>query len=535
MSESPGPDRPGPLGRSCPEFSAVLFALAATSIGVAIQFNDGEYHPTRGGAVAVVLITLAIAAAGIAIAGPKWPSRLFLNSTLFSLLAIQLALLLFGRPDSLEHPYLQPAGVRSLRIYHGGVAAGALVAALGAARLFYFRPSPAPSRVLKLMLAAWIIIFTALGAWSLAHTSVAGSDVHPHIDVFVFQQQAARTLLRGQNPYAIDDFPDIYTDPAGQPRQEVYGSGMSDGHVLHFGFPYLPMSLYPATLGYAVAGDFRVAQLAALTLSALLIYFAGNGFVKSSTPGLNLPRTPQGASQFMGTSVLAAALLLFTPRVYFILISGWTEPFLVLWMSAVVYCAGRRPALLPIALGLLLATKQYMALAVIPASVLLVPRDAGANGWRGLLPRWRDWLKLMAVAMLVALVVSAPLAFWDFHKFYFSVVTVQRYAPFRWDALSYLTWHAFGHGEPSPAVTVILPGLAAAAAIALCLWRAPRTPGGFAGSVALIMLVFFAFSKQAFANYYFFVIGALCCAVAVSVPRCAHAASALDGSNMKLL
>ena len=185
-------------------------------------------------------------------------------------------------------------------------------------------------------------------------------------------------------------------------------------------------------------------------------------------------------------------------------------------MSAAVYCACRRPALLPIALGLLLATKQYMALAVLPASVLLVPQNAGAGGWRALLPRWREWFKLLAGAAVVALVVTAPLALWHWRKFYFSVVTVQRYAPFRWDALSYLTWHAFGHGEPSPRLTVILPGVMASAAIALCLWRSPRTPAGFAASVGLIMLVFFAFSKQAFANYYFFVIGAMCCAVAVS-------------------
>ncbi len=187
-------------------------------------------------------------------------------------------------------------------------------------------------------------------------------------------------------------------------------------------------------------------------------------------------------------------------------------------MAAAVYCACRRPRLLPIALGLLLATKQYMALAVIPATILLAPRNA-ADGWCALLPRWRDWLKLLAGAAIVAAIVSGPLAFWDLKKFYFSVVTVQRYAPFRWDALSYLTWHAFGHGEPSPRSTVFLPGIMASTAIALCLWRSPRTPAGFAASVGLILLVFFAFSKQAFANYYFFVIGAMCCAAAASRGR----------------
>ena len=67
---------------------------------------------------------------------------------------------------------------------------------------------------------------------------------------------------------------------------------------------------------------------------------------------------------------------------------------------------------------------------------------------------------------------------------------------------------------------MLLPGIASAASRRRCACGAPRTAAGFAGSVGLVMLVFFAFSKQAFANYYFFVIGALCCAAAVSVgPR----------------
>ena len=35
-----------------------------------------------------------------------------------------------------------------------------------------------------------------------------------------------------------------------------------------------------------------------------------------------------------------------------------------------------------------------------------------------------------------------------------------------------------------------------------------------AAAVAIVMFTFIAFNKQAFANYYYFVIGALCCAVA---------------------
>jgi hypothetical protein len=55
--------------------------------------------------------------------------------------------------------------------------------------------------------------------------------------------------------------------------------------------------------------------------------------------------------------------------------------------------------------------------------------------------------------------------------------------------------------------------LAAAAAIALVLWRAPT---GFAAASAIVFLIFFAFIKQAFTNYDYFVIGVLCVAAAAA-------------------
>jgi hypothetical protein len=43
----------------------------------------------------------------------------------------------------------------------------------------------------------------------------------------------------------------------------------------------------------------------------------------------------------------------------------------------------------------------------------------------------------------------------------------------------------------------------------LSWWRKP----GFAAAFALSFLCFFAFNKQAFANYYFLIIAALACAI----------------------
>jgi hypothetical protein len=174
-------------------------------------------------------------------------------------------------------------------------------------------------------------------------------------------------------------------------------------------------------------------------------------------------------------------------------------------MAATVLCALRFRKLLPVALGLLLASKQYTAL-IVPLAALLVGPSF----------HWRAYAALLAKAAAVAALVTLPLALWNFPAFWHSLVTVQKVAPFREDALSLLIWFYHRTGVQLgvwPAFT------AASLAIVLCLWRASRSPAGFAASVGLVYLLFIALNKQAFANYYFFVIGSLWCAFAAMPER----------------
>ncbi len=69
-----------------------------------------------------------------------------------------------------------------------------------------------------------------------------------------------------------------------------------------------------------------------------------------------------------------------------------------------------------------------------------------------------------------------------------------------------------------PQVAAIAGFVALVPALALVIWRSARTPAGYAGAIALVYLAFFAFNKQAFVNYYAFVVGALCCALAAGTP-----------------
>ena len=462
---------PGPVSKAAGTprsrwFFAAALALAAAALGYAIHIRDGEYWPD---AIDWLTVALVLTVAGVTL--PSWPDASGRTTSL--VLPAVAAAVFFQFFQLLRSPPggwnwwsddVKAATEAGLRFYYTGVA---VAAALAIGLLFDSR------RLRVACVCGLLAVHLLLGAWMIR------ASPSPHIDVFVFQQEGPRALLDGVNPYTIT-FTDIYHGTEQEKDRQVYGHGLSEQGKLKFGFPYPPLSLYFATLGYVIAGDHRYAQLVALTLAGV--------FIALSSPGR--------------LAALAAVLLLFTPRAFFVLGRGWTEPFGVCLLAFTVCCSCRWPKLVPVAFGLLLAIKQYMVFAV-PLGLLLVPRPL----------TWRGVVRFYVLAFIAAAVVSAPLVLWDWGAFYYSAATVQKVAPFRQDALSYLVWFYFKTGRQ--------PGLAAAlvgvvVGVALSLWRAPRDAAGFAGAVALTYLPFIALNKQAFANYYFFVIGALACAVAAT-------------------
>ena len=447
--------------------SALCACVAAVFIGLAIQNHNGEYTPTAMG-----MITVALIAGVLAILRPRRIVEAISDRTLN--IAVGIGLLI----EVLELFRSWPLSVDQKAI--GGTAHSHFLALLAGAALMIAFGLFDEKWARRWWFPALLILNLAMGFWMI-HASP-----EPHIDVWVFQQQGPKTLLEGHNPYDYRqaNFPDIYhsTRPG---AQEVYGPGLSKNDQLQFGFPYPPLSLLLATLGYAVGGDHRYAQAIAIALAGLFIGYARPGrFAK-----------------------LAAALFLMTPRIWFVLGRGWTEPFVVMLLAATIFCCCRRLwKLLPIALGLFLASKQYLALAV-PFTYLLLQEPFILNP----IDNWKKWGWLLIKSAIVAAIVSLPLALWNRHEFWFSTVSVQKFAPFRWDALSYLVMLGL-HNSRFITWTWLVP-IALIPTILLALRKAPRSPAGFALSIDLIFLVFFAFNKQAFCNYYFFTIGAFCCAL----------------------
>jgi hypothetical protein len=433
--------------------AAALAAVGAFAVGGAIQVRDGYGAPA-----AFAWLTVAVVAVLAAVVLPTHRTveallRRALPALMVAMLVQQLLALVTWPPAG---PFLRVPGWPATFALAG---AGAVLAAVAVA---------ATRGVLRWVgVVALLGIHLALGIWTLRIQPAP----NPPIDVFMFQHDSVAALLSGVDPYSIT-FPNPY------PTGAYYGPGMIVDGRLQFGFVYPPLSLFLSTLGHWAGGDVRYAQLGAMTLAALCM--------------ATVRRGPLGP--------LAAALFLFTPRNLFVLEQSWTEPFVVLFLAVTVWCAVRAPRLAPYALGLFLAVKQYAVLA-LPIAWLLTRSLAG---FRALAVR----------AVVVAAAVTLPLALFDVPGFLRAVVTLQFSQPFRPEALSYLGLLA-GPGGAPPFGTGVAFAVAAAVG-ALALWRLPRTPAGYALGVAALFLAFFVLNKQAFANYYFFVIGALCVAVAAT-------------------
>jgi hypothetical protein len=321
----------------------------------------------------------------------------------------------------------------------------------------------------KVFIPALLAAYFATGAWMLRLSP------SPYIDVFELTRDSSQAVWRGQNPYAID-FPVLYTAHPDWVAA-LYPPGTVRGGRVHFGYQYMPLSLEFACAGHLLGGDFRLGNLAALTVCAGLLAYAGGGLAAA-----------------------AASLLLLTPRGFYVIEQGWSEPVVAMCMALVVFCAARRPRWLAWSAGLLMASKQYMILGV-PALLLLLPRPLA----------WKTTGAFLIRAAAAGLAVTAPMVLWNVHAFWHSAVVELLQNPYRYDSFNFMAiWAGPRHAEPPGWIVYAVAGCATL----LAVWSAPRTAGGFCAALAVILLSFFAVAKQAFNNYYFLAIAALCCAVA---------------------
>lgn len=424
--------------------------LAAVALGHALQVASGHVHPQ---AIAWLGVAIVLTAAAVALPEAKLPWSDRASDALLGAGLLFAFAELWWKPPGAAAPFTEAA---TLLPFHVALALATLLAAVIVA---------APERLARYTLPSLLLLHFALGVW-LIRTSPS-----PLIDVYAIHRQSLDELLRGGNPYALT-FANIY------PTTIMYGAGQLSGARLNFGYCYPPIDLLMALPGHLLFGDYRYSFLGCISLSGLL--------VGGALPGRR--------------ATVAAGLLLFTPRVFYVIEHGWTEPVVALLLCATLVAALRRPRLLVAALGLLLVSKQYAFFLIPPAlALLLAGRDAEAKR------------RIFLGAALVGAAVTLPFLLWSPRAFGWDVVALQFHSPFRRDALSFLAWLTTLGGPELPSLVGFL---AAVAAVALSVVRGARTVAGFGAATALTLLIFFAFNKQAFCNYYYLCIVALCAAAA---------------------
>lgn len=435
-----------------PEPHRPALVMAGLMLGAALQVENGFYTP--------LALALTLAATATAWAAVLWPRRLaavvpdrarlvawlvFLGvQTQIVVLLLSPIGLYFSRPMPAQQPGFIPALL-------------ACSVALGLAMT--------GGRTLRRVAA---VVLLAGVAW-LGLLTYRGSP-RPHIDVVTVHQEAFAALSRGESPFSIT-FPDIYRG-----TMDFYPDGAVRDGVVHYGFPYPPLSLAMTWPGFAL-GDLRYSELAAWVGAGAAIVAAGGG---------------------SAVAVLAAALVLLTPRAFFALEQAWTEPLALMWLAAAIWAARRRHLVIAAALvGLAAATKQYAVLAV-----LLLPLLADGD--------WRLARRLVVTAVVAAGITLLP-ALLDVRGAWDSVVMVQVKEELRMDALSLAVPLFRATGVPLPGV---LYAAVVIAATALALRHAPRTPAGFAAAVTVALATTFLLGKKAFCNYYLFVLMTLALSLA---------------------
>ena len=409
--------------------------------------------------VMLLLAVLVIAVAALVPALPRVPESYARGSTIgvgaiiAVFVVIQVVSLLHPRDPLNLHVHARVASPPTARV----LAVVACILAAGVVRRVSVRVA---------LVGAAAVAMLVLGAWVLQAPK-------PRIDVLMFERVSAHTLAHGGNPYDANvvRFPDLNHGPN-------YGRGLTDGTVLKFGYPYPPLSLALVTISNELVNDPRRSSPCAWP-----------------PPWCSCSRSGGGADRRC-LAAGAAAVLATSPSGWYIVKSGYIEPLVVLLLAVAVFCAARWPRGLPYAIGALVVAKQYAPL-LLPLTTLIVP-------WRTMLRR-SFLLPMIGTAAVCTVPALLARGFWR------SVVVVQFIQPFRRDSLSFPAWWA-NHGHPEPSTALFF--VPAVAAIVLCCRYAPRTPSSFAASSALVLLLFFAFAKQAFPNYYFLVIGALCVATA---------------------
>jgi hypothetical protein len=290
-----------------------------------------------------------------------------------------------------------------------------------------------------------LFAFVALAAMAVGFALIVRGG-HPLIDVWVMLRDASAGLPHGLNPYELK-FPDV---PRGQ-----------DDYC----FPYVPGAFLLAAPAQWLLGDVRWMEGACLVAAV----------------GLTAWHATDRGRRIDGAALPVALLLGAMPGTLHVVEQSWTEPMLLLAMTAAAVLIDRGRvnwAIVP--LGVALATKQYL--------IVLVP----------LLCFWPNfgWRRVVASGALAG-VICLPWFLVNPERFVACTIGFHIFLPPMSASMS--IW-LFLPG-PVRAVAVVL---GVAIAYAVVAPRAPRTGSGFLLAAGVVLAVFDFTNKASFLNEWWF-------------------------------
>jgi hypothetical protein len=309
-----------------------------------------------------------------------------------------------------------------------------------------------PARHARRAVTAVIVAGTAL------HLVTLFAVPDPKIDVWIWTQTCIQALLGGVHPYTVDGARVI---------TNVYHLGPTASL-----FPYMPLTLVAFAPAYVLFGDYRV-------LSALCV---------PATVALNRATGRQLGLDSRLIDATTLAFLLF-PRGAWLTCFGWTEPLLVVVLSAFVYLATRAPGGTAQAIAFLLlpALKQYIVAPVLLFLAISRPRASVA-----------------AVALTVAAATVVPFLIWDWRPTIAGILA-QMLSPAqpRMDSTSLVALVGLLTGvHVTRWVSVVVQFLVAGMAYARLR---DHGLGGLLLASSLALYATFLTGWQAFMNYYYLV------------------------------
>jgi hypothetical protein len=441
---APLPPAAPAAGRPAPGF--LLGLLASFFFSVSIGFSNGAYSEP---ALLYVTLGFAVLMLGFVLQLLRRPlsqrASLWLTSGLVLLGLLAMCLLGWTDPNLLLMPQTDWATGRQMLLTNLLLTLSYLPFTL------LGRPEPGWLRHGRFGLFALLLL--------VAGFDTVHSSPRPWIDVWEVQQEGAKALVQGLNPYEVVNV----QDTGGRATLDVP-------------YVYAPLQLFATVPAWVLGGDVRYAMITALLLTGFALRFI------AQRGGRGMPALLEDAP---------ALFLWLSPKLFFIVQQSWVDPVQLMWITlATTAHVLRRPLLQAVLFGLAFGSKQTMFWLVPLAGVLLRFSK-------------RQWVISLAVAAATVL----PFALLNFGALHHATFGLLSSLPPRPDALTFTNGLSYLLGFDIPYV-VAFP--AAAAVVALALSRLRGSLVGFAVALAATYATFFVFNKWAFANYYFLLSG-LCC------------------------